>query len=1502
MHRQDDHSQIRFDLGGGQAAKTPRTDAGTNTAPPASGGPATAGAVLRRIRNESRDESEKGRWFEQLFMRLALQEPEFEIADIRRWPDWPDRERLTGRDGRDIGIDLVAKRCDGGLVAVQCKCYDDGHVLGKRDIDSFLAESQRGNDRGPVFAHRWIVSTCRWGRNAQEAIESLHPGVSHIDFRAYLDRPILEEDAARPVRPLLPRQAEALNDVVFGLGNHDRGRLVMACGTGKTFTSLRIAERIVPEGGRILFAAPTIALVSQARREWLRHTTRPLDSLVVCSDQSAGGRGEDIRRSELECPVSTDPARIADFLAHGPNTRAVFATYHSLGRVTEAQAAHGAPAFDLAVADEAHRTTGVDRSSLNGVKIDFQEFHDPTRLHAAKRLYMTATPRIYAERSKKTLKTRGIDVIDMTDTRVYGPELHRLSFRDAVKQDMLSDYRVIVLGVRSGAVTKALREHLENLDEAGGWKKPPKLDDMTRVLGVSLAVNGLTEADENEDAPGRLPRTIAFANTIARSKWYSKALEDSKVLSITTRRLEGDQQAMKLKAKHLDASSTAADRNVELRELAAAGETRGECGVISNCRLFSEGVDVPNLTSVAFLDARDSQVDVVQAVGRVMRKVPGKKYGYIIVPVVVPPGRDVVDALETGSDGYRTVGRVLRALQAHDGRLTEDFESFIRVFDGRKPATPLPDGGGKDDGLQGTLDFERVKGDGIYARVAAASGLGRAGQLEAEEIAGVVKRVGTLLEEEHLEKPIANALDLVPEDAGGAKGVCRIGTLILANACLLERRLRDVPEVRLMLGPDRVGGAGSPTSELKETWRRILDRDYAPVFRPALAVLKAIGDGTAAEAAVSELHEAAGRLAQSLGTLGYDYAGPLYHRILGTAKSDGAFYTNNLSAVMLARLALTDDFTDWSDLDAVRGLRIMDPACGTGTLLMAALQAVKAQAARAGAAAHDDPDLHRDIVENVLCGLDINAHAVQLAACNLTLGAPTVDYRRMNLGTMRHGPQPDGGVHAGSLELLTAADDPDSLHGLLNPGRSMDELDAEHVESDERIEFQPKDLDLVIMNPPFTDNQKRARKFGPETTKRMQAREAAIQAETSRRDPAAGGLITANSISTFFTPLADHALDREAGVLAKVLPVTACTSAGGLAERRFLAERFHIERIVTSHDPKRPNFSENTGIHEALLIARRRGSGSEKPTEFVSLARMPGTNAEPRAAIAETLEAVDAILSRRHDECGSVCRWPADRVRAGDWTPAQWYDGTLAETAREIEANARLEPVGQRFKVGPVGQGVLGTYDIADDATPGAVPGFNSVSSKLRRTLQGEPDVMYAPKPGKAGLAAKYAVQRSHMLVAMKMNMMSGRLSGLWTETPSFGWWVPVSVGDDDTAKALAAWWNSTPVRLMLLNRRARTLTYPMWQVAHLREIRIPKPENPGWTDLRAAFEQVKSVELLPMGRAEECPARRVVDWAAAKVLNVSEDVIADWRGRLAGEPTVSNKYGLTARQSRRAA
>jgi len=279
---------------------------------PLNPGETTVGQVLDRIRSESRDESEKGRWFENLVGRVLVENPEYEVSQVHRWADWPGREEHTGLDGRDIGIDLVAEHRDGSFIAIQCKCYAPERRVGKPDIDSFLVAAQQS-----AFPLRWIVSTTAWTTTAEKQIERLTPPVRRLDFLRHVDDAITEEVAERPVRQPWLLQADAISAVVRGLEHQGRGRLIMACGTGKTFTSLRIAEAVVPDGGRILFLAPSIALVSQARREWLRHTTRPLSCRVVCSDRTAGGRGEreDIRVSELECPVTSDADELAAFLS-----------------------------------------------------------------------------------------------------------------------------------------------------------------------------------------------------------------------------------------------------------------------------------------------------------------------------------------------------------------------------------------------------------------------------------------------------------------------------------------------------------------------------------------------------------------------------------------------------------------------------------------------------------------------------------------------------------------------------------------------------------------------------------------------------------------------------------------------------------------------------------------------------------------------------------------------------------------------------------------------------------------------------------------------------------------------------------------------------------------------------------------------------------------------------------------------------------------------------------
>lgn len=867
-----------------------------------------------------------------------------------------------------------------------------------------------------------------------------------------------------------------------------------------------------------------------------------------------------------------------------------------------------------------------------------------------------------------------------------------------------------------------------------------------------------------------------------------------------------------------------------LRRLRHATD-EGTLRLLSNVKLFGEGVDVPALDAVVFMEPRDSQVDVVQAVGRVMRKSEetGKRFGYIVVPIPIEPGGDIAGALSEGETGYRSVGKVLRALQAHDGRLAEEPLRFVQAY-GTKINGRGNGGGG--DAVQVILDIEDVS-PGLFAQVVAASGLGKPGLRTSQDIESAVRTSGRALDDADLAEDLAAALGLAVSQERGRIPV--IAALLLANACLLHKRLSDLPGMEALPKLNGIGGASDPAGVLRDAWQEILDRDYAPVFEPALAVLNVLDarNGVAPPPrrrvvtnALLSLVECANRVADSLSELGYDHAGPLYHRILPSAKSEGAFYTKNLSALILARPALNRGFVDWSDAEAVANLRVIDPACGTGTLLMAALHVIKARAAEAQEL--DDEGvavLHRRLVEDTLCGLDINRHAVQLAACNLTLGAPTVDYRRMNLLTLRNGPQQDGEVRSGSLEILTTVDEDDPLRRLRRPLRSLSGVRAEHVNQVEDPNFPLSQLDLVLMNPPFTSNDKRHRQFDKETVKCMQRHEMAIRDEVEAREGVLAGVIDANSIGTFFTPLAARLLGEDRGVLA--IP---------------------------------------------------------RPTQFFSLRKMPTT---PEEALA----AADAIGSGRPSEWGQHCLWPAERVTSGDWTPCQWYDGSLAEVAREIVLSPLLEEVGLHHNVGPAGQRSRDSFRECDAGTPGSVRLFWSVDSKLRRLMRGTPESWRIAKSGKEHLAARYWRQRSQVLIAQKYRTTTGRLTALWTPEPSIGsGWVPVAVTEKCSAQALVAWWNATPTHLLLLNQRTKLLDYPSWSLAQLQRIPIPKPDNPGWQALSEAWRKACDMELLPLRDAEHCQARRIIDEAAALVLNVSPEEMTDWRRRLSAEPTITNR------------
>jgi len=597
--------------------------------------------VLDGLRGEALDERDKGDKFERLVLNFLRTDPEWvnRFSDVWLWSDWP------GRDGRgDTGIDLVAQHRDrDGLAAIQCKFYDAAHRVSKGDLDTFLSASG-----GKEFVTRYFFDTAdNWNGNAVQTAAQQAVPVQRVDL-GYLDEAKIDWSQFSWSTPevlvpsegkeLRPHQQRALADVRRGLAEHDRGRLVMACGTGKTFTSLRIAEDLVGEGGTVLFLVPSIQLLSQSLREWMAETKLEVRPFAVCSDRRVGRKGSDegeISTIDLTEPATTDAQKLVAQMRVGkratPRMTVVFSTYQSIDVINEAQGL-GLGDFDLIVCDEAHRTTGVTLTDTD--ESHFVKVHDQDFLRGAKRLYMTATPRVFGEEVKRKAAEADAVLADMNDDAVYGPELHHLGFGDAVEADLLTDYKVVVLAVDEKYVA-------ENFQTAMAASGEIALGDAAKLLGCwsGLGKRFADPVDLSERHADRSPmrRAVAFAKDINASKQATASFP-----VLVDRAMEGDsrtppaaQQAPRVEATHVDGTMGVQERNKHLAWLKAeAGD--GVCRVLTNARCLSEGVDVPALDAVMFLTPRGSQVDVVQAVGRVMRKAPGKELGYIILPVVVP--------------------------------------------------------------------------------------------------------------------------------------------------------------------------------------------------------------------------------------------------------------------------------------------------------------------------------------------------------------------------------------------------------------------------------------------------------------------------------------------------------------------------------------------------------------------------------------------------------------------------------------------------------------------------------------------------------------------------------------------------------------------------------------------------------------------------------------------------------------------------------------------------
>jgi predicted helicase len=630
--------------------------------------------LLATYRDAAVTEREKGTYLERLACAYLAADPvqAEEYNQVWSWSEWAAEH---GWNQKDVGIDLVAKlRNEKGFAAIQCKFYGAKHRIQKADIDSFISASGKA-----PFVRRVVIDTTEvpWGTNAEAMIAGQSIPVVRLSLTHLRESPIdwtifgiRGETILSEKKKLRSHQIEALNAVRTGLSEADRGKLIMACGTGKTFTSLKIAEDLVGKGGRVLFMVPSLALMSQTVREWTNDTETPLRSFAVCSDAQVGKRrvsnddAAEIEAHDLAFPATTNPERLVEKAAQDDPERmtVVFSTYQSIGVLDAAQNA-GLPAFDLIVCDEAHRTTGA---TLAGEEdSNFVRIHDDACVAGRKRLYMTATPRIFGDAVKTRADEEAAILASMDDESLYGKTLLHKGFGWAVQKGLLTDYKVIVLAMDEGLVSASVQKRLADQNSE------LDLDDATKIIGCYKA---LTKQDLKQDIsfdPQPMRRALAFCKSIAASKlirdeFANVVAEYTGDDALIEEDAPSSPDRLDIEIEHVDGTFNAKSRN-QLLDWLEADADGNTTRILTNARCLSEGVDVPALDAIMFLHPRKSLIDVVQSVGRVMRRAEGKKMGYVILPVGVPAGVEPEVALRD-NERYRVVWQILNALRAHDER------------------------------------------------------------------------------------------------------------------------------------------------------------------------------------------------------------------------------------------------------------------------------------------------------------------------------------------------------------------------------------------------------------------------------------------------------------------------------------------------------------------------------------------------------------------------------------------------------------------------------------------------------------------------------------------------------------------------------------------------------------------------------------------------------------------------------------------------------------------
>ena len=666
-----------------------------------------------------------------------------------------------------------------------------------------------------------------------------------------------------------------------------------------------------------------------------------------------------------------------------------------------------------------------------------------------------------------------------------------------------------------------------------------------------------------------------------------------------------------------------------------------------------------------------------------------------------------------------------------------------------------------------------------------------------------------------------------------------------------------------------------PIGSFYESWDLWLAVDYKPIFATARNALRGCAQDAAFSAAVQGTARAAMKVTRNIVGLRHDLLGRIFHKVLETARYDGSFYTTTAAATLLAALAINKDMCDWSDRDAIARLRITDPACGTGTLLMAAAERIRDLAASAG----NRNGVSRSLIESVLTGYDVNLTATHLAATTLGLLSPTTTFREIKIGRALLGVE-NGAAFLGSLEFLSPQDDHQPRLLPWPTGVEQIETNGEFA--------QTEPADLVIMNPPFTRDSLRHDQFSDQEEKMMKAREKELFDELP---------VHLSSNGNSFLVLADHIAKSQSGTIASILPLVTATNASALGIRQYLAERFYVDTIVTSHDPSRIYFSENTSIGEMLLVCRRwQGESDKPPTRVINLYENPATPADAIAA------AQNITAGNRERIKGTVQAWPAERIAEGDWGAVQFLSPYLCQRFIELREEKFFEArqLGTLADIGPAGRRIQDAFRKSEVPDEHAMGALWYHKTDVTQKMSAQTDTYIIPKSSKKKLADSYWDQRGRLLMPQRIFLPTVRCMSVRLDEQALGSaWTICKLHSNEydgeiLEKALCVYLNSSVgVLAMLGDRSNKKPTYPQFSLDDLRRIPVPdfiKMDESKVKMMAAAYDDLCDSILLPLPQMNECDTRKKLDDIIVTALDIDAETAAAIRRELTREPSITGR------------